>query len=189
MARAGDVLENPVSGQRLIFRKTAQDTGGELLEMESVYTRPTSSRPPEHYHLHQEERFEVLSGSVRTLVDGETRTLREGEVLVVSPGTPHEMWSEEGGEARVLWQTRPALKTEAFFETIWGLARDGKTNEKGIPNPLQASVIAREYDREFRLARPPFAVQRALFGMLASIGRLLGYEGRYPRYSSLDGRS
>lgn len=31
MAKVGNVLENPVSDQRLIFRKAAQDTGGELL--------------------------------------------------------------------------------------------------------------------------------------------------------------
>src|SRR5215203_3847788 len=41
-------MENPVSGQRLIFRKTARDTAGDLLEVESVYTKPTpppSARP------------------------------------------------------------------------------------------------------------------------------------------------
>jgi len=46
MAIAGDMLENPKSGQCIIFRKTASDTGGELLEVESVYAKPTPSRPP-----------------------------------------------------------------------------------------------------------------------------------------------
>lgn len=31
MAYAGQILENPVSGERIVFRKTASDTGGELL--------------------------------------------------------------------------------------------------------------------------------------------------------------
>jgi hypothetical protein len=62
VARAGEVLENPITGQRMIVRKTAGDTGGAYLEVESVYTKPSSSRPPAHYHPHQEERFEVLSG-------------------------------------------------------------------------------------------------------------------------------
>src|SRR4028119_1670519 len=66
--KAGDVMENPVSGQHLIIRKTAQDTGGELLEVESVYTKPTSSRPPVHHHPRQEERFEVLSGRLNVQV-------------------------------------------------------------------------------------------------------------------------
>lgn len=74
------------------------------------------------------------------------------------------------------------MKTEAFFEIVWGLAKDGKTNEKGVPNLLQVALIAREYADEFRLASPPWPVQRALFAVLASVGKLLGYRARYPEY-------
>jgi hypothetical protein len=150
-----------------------------LLEVESVYTKPTPSRPPTHYHPRQEERFEVLAGRLNVLVDGQERTLQEDEVLILPPGVPHEMWAAQAG-ARVNWQTRPALKTEAFFETVWGLAKDGKVNDKGVPNLLRVALIAREYEDEFRLASPPWAVQRALFGLLAPVGRLLGYHVRYP---------
>lgn len=59
---------------------------------------------------------------------------------------------------------RPALRTEMFFETFFGLATDGKTNRKGLPNPLRLAVLAREYQDELHLARPPLRVQRALFG-------------------------
>ena len=179
MASAGEVTENPVSGQRLIFRKTARDTAGELLEVESVYTKPTPSRPPAHFHPRQEERFEVLSGNLIANVDGEERALAKVELLVIPPGTPHAMWAEESG-TRVNWQTLPALNTEAFFETLWGLAKDGKTNEKGVPNLLRVALIAREYEAEFRLASPPWVVQRVLFGLLAPVGRLRRYETRYP---------
>jgi mannose-6-phosphate isomerase-like protein (cupin superfamily) len=179
LVEAGDALENPVSGQHLIVRKTAQDTGGELLEVEAVYTKPTPSRPPVHHHPRQEERFEVLSGRLNVLVGGRERALGEGEVLTVAPGVPHQMWSAEAG-TRVDWQTRPALKTEAFFETVWGLAKDGKVNDKGVPSLLRAALIAREYEDEFRLASPPWAVQRLLFGSLAPVGRLLGYRAEYP---------
>ena len=179
MVEAGDALQNPVSGQHLIIRNTAQDTGGELLEVEAVYTKPTPSRPPVHYHPRQEERFEVLDGRLNVLVGGQERTLGEGEVVTVAPGVPHAMWAAEAG-ARVNWQTCPALRTEAFFETLWGLAKDDKTNEKGVPNLLRVELIAREYEDEFRLASPPWALQRALFGLLAPVGRLLGYHTRYP---------
>jgi quercetin dioxygenase-like cupin family protein len=179
LVEAGDALENPVSGQHLIVRNTARDTGGELLEVEAVYTKPTPSRPPVHHHPRQEERFKVLDGKLNVLVDGQERTLEEGEVLTVAPGVPHQMWAAEAG-ARVNWQTRPALKTEAFFETIWGLAKDGKVNDKGVPSLLRVALIAREYEDEFRLDSPPWAVQRLLFGSLALIGRLLGYRAEYP---------
>jgi quercetin dioxygenase-like cupin family protein len=179
MTRVGEVLENRVSGQRLVFRETSRETGGELLRVEAVYTRPTRSRPPVHCHPRQEERFEVLSGTLRAVVGGEERSYDAGEAFIVPPGTPHEMWSEEEG-VRVDWQTRPALRTEGFFETVWGLAQDGKTDGSGRPGLLQAAVIARAYADEFRLARPPWPVQRAVFGALAPVGRLLGCRAEYP---------
>ena len=174
MAKSGEVLENPITGQRIIFRRTSGDTEGELLEVESVYTKPSPSRPPAHYHPAQEEIFRVLAGELHAAIGGRKRTLREGETLVVVEGTRHEMWAEEAG-VRVNWQTRPALRTEAFFETIFGLAEEGKTNEKGVPNLLQSAVIARAFADEFRLAQPPWPIQRLLFAVLAPAGRLLGY--------------
>lgn len=179
MARAGDVLGNRISGQRLVFRETSGDTGGELVRVEAVYTTPTRFRPPVHYHPRQEERFEVLSGTLRAVVDGEERSYGAGAAFTVPPGTPHEMWSEEEG-VRVDWQTRPALRTEEFFEAVWGLAQDGRTDERGRPGLLQAAVIARAYADEFRLARPPWPLQRAAFGALAPVGRLLGCRAEYP---------
>lgn len=182
MARRDEVLDNPVTGQRIIFHRTSDDTDGALLEVESVYTKPSPSRPPNHYHPGQEERFEVLAGELRALIGGEERTLGEGETLLIPPGTPHTMWAEAEG-VRVNWQTRPALDTETFFETISGLSRDAKTGEKGTPNLLQAAVIAQSYADEFRLARPPWLVQRLLFAVLAPLGRLLGYRASYPEYT------
>ena len=178
MASSGEVLENPVTGQRIIFKQMSADTDGELLEVESVYTKPTPSKPPVHYHPSQEEIFEVLAGKLCVMVGGERKALGEGERLVVPQGTPHTMWAESAG-VRVDWQTRPALETEAFFETVYGLARDGKINSRGAPNLLQYAVIARSYAGEFRLASPPWPVQRLLFAILAPIGKLLGYRPTY----------
>jgi quercetin dioxygenase-like cupin family protein len=179
MAKNGEVLENPITGQRVVFRRTSRDTGGALLEVESVYTKPSPSRPPGHYHPAQEEIFRILDGELHAVIGGKERVLKEGETLVVTEGTRHEMWAEEAG-VRVNWQTRPALRTEAFFETLFGLASEGKTNEKGVPNLLQAALTTRYFAEEFRLARPPWPVQRILFAVLAPVGRLLGYTARYP---------
>jgi len=61
------------------------------------------------------------------------------------------------------------------------LARDGKVNQNGRPNLLQSAVLACVYRQEWRLARPPYGIQVVLFGVLAPIGRLLGYRASYPR--------
>jgi hypothetical protein len=63
MTHAGETIENPVTHDRVIFRLTAQDTKGTLLAFDDVLLVGYIS-PPEHVHPRQEERFEVISGSL-----------------------------------------------------------------------------------------------------------------------------
>ena len=63
MAHAGQVLENPISGEKITFRQTAVDTDGELLAFELVLA-PAGAVPGAHVHPEQEERFEVVSGTL-----------------------------------------------------------------------------------------------------------------------------
>jgi hypothetical protein len=64
---------------------------------------------------------------------------------------------------------------EAFFETFFGLARDGKTNKRGLPSPLQLAVIGRHYRDEIGPALFSHKVLGVLSVILSPIGRLLGY--------------
>ena len=107
MAERGEVLDNPVTGQRIIFRRTSGDTAGRLLEVESIYMTPAPSRPPTHYHPSQEEIFRVLAGELHVVAYGGHRVLKKGETLVIVEGVRHQMWAEKAG-VRVNWQTRPA---------------------------------------------------------------------------------
>jgi quercetin dioxygenase-like cupin family protein len=80
LARAGDELHNPVTRQRIRFVRPAADTGGEVLEVEASW-EPGGHPAPTHYHPAQDERFEVLSGKIRCVIDGEERILHTGEVV------------------------------------------------------------------------------------------------------------
>jgi quercetin dioxygenase-like cupin family protein len=181
MAHAGDTFVNR-AGERLIFRQTSRDTAGALLEVEIVY-RPHATPPPPHYHPLQEERFHILQGAIHTVIGGQTRIYGPGEAFIVPPGVPHAMHNTSAEQGRAIWQTRPALRTEVFFETLWGLARDGKTDQRGVPSLLQLAVLLQTYSEEFRLSQPPYPLQRVLWAALASIGRWKGYRSRYPAYS------
>ena len=179
MAKAGDILEHPVTGEKIVFRKTAKDTGGELMQAD-VIMRPHGFVAAEHVHPLQEERFEVLSGSVKFRVRGVKREVHAGEIAVVPPGTPHVWWNDGDQEAHVLVDVRPALRFDEFFETFFGLAQAGKVSKKtGLPNLLVLALVMREFEQELHLAQPPAAAQRVVFGLLASVGRLLGYQGHY----------
>ena len=65
------------------------------------------------------------------------------------------------------------------METVYALAREGKTNARGLPrNPLQAAVIAHAYLDDIALPKLPLGVQRVLFGLAAPVGRLFGFRAR-----------
>ena len=186
MASQGDHLINAATGHRIVFRQTAADTNGALIEVDSFLPagQPT---PPEHVHPFQEERVEVVSGIAFAHLDGRPCLLRAGDVLVVPPGVPHAITNGGGEETHLMWQASPALKTEAFLETMWGLAQVGKTDRRGVPGTFQRAVMLREFGDEIRPARTPWTLQRATFGLLAPIARLLGYRPRY-RYHVPDRR-
>jgi quercetin dioxygenase-like cupin family protein len=180
MARAGDVIENPVRGERVVFRSTAADTGGELLQFD-FFMRPGVPPMFEHVHARQEERIEVISGTVSYRLGGVEHQLSAGEVAVLPPGVPHTLWNSGGDEVHTLMEARPALTLETTFETLFGLARDGKTNKQGTPNLLQGAVIGLE--SETFLPRPPIIVQRGLLTVVVPLAKLLGFRSRYPQYS------
>ena len=65
MAVTGQTLVNPASGERITFRTTAAESNGELVAIELEL--PSGGRVPGPLHLHplQEERFEVVRGTMR----------------------------------------------------------------------------------------------------------------------------
>jgi quercetin dioxygenase-like cupin family protein len=89
----------------------------ELLEMEAIYGG-TGQMPPLHLHPSQTERFEVLEGTVRTVIDDAARDYTAGESFEVPAGTVHQMAADP--PARMRWEVRPALRTAEFFETLYG---------------------------------------------------------------------
>lgn len=45
---------------------------------------------------------------------------------------------------------------------------------------MQLAVMVPFFGDEMRLTSPSWAVQRAVFALLAPVGRLLGYRAEYP---------
>ena len=155
MAKAGDTIESPLSGARIVFLKTARDTNGELLQLDDVM-KGGGRVPIEHVHPYMEERFEILSGTARLSMRGQERDVGAGQTVVVPAGTPHVWGNPNEDEVHLILELRPALRMEEWFETFFGLQKDGKVNPKsGLPNALQWAVISREYEDEIYLASPP----------------------------------
>ena len=117
MAHAGQEIEGR-NGVRLRLVKI----DAEVLEMEATYPGD-GSLPPEHFHPRQDERFEVLEGTLRAIISGSEHHYEPGETFDVPAGTPHQMAAET--PARFRWEVRPALRTAEFFERLYGAEPPG----------------------------------------------------------------
>jgi quercetin dioxygenase-like cupin family protein len=178
MIRTGQTIENPVTGERLIFHETSRDTDGAHVLVETIL-QPGAVVAAAHVHPYQAERFEVLEGTVEMKVGRKKVTAGPGDVVEVEPGTAHRFANAGEGEARFLCKVSPALEFEQLIETMFSLAADGKTSKKGMPNPLRLAVIARHHFDDVRLPVIPHALQRTALAMGAPLGRALGYTPTY----------
>lgn len=95
---------------------TITASSDDVLAMEATWTS-AGHMPPPHVHPAQDERFEVLEGGLRTIVDGVERTLHAGESLDVPRGAVHQMTAVVDG-TRAIWEVRPAMRTEDFFRSM-----------------------------------------------------------------------
>ncbi|MRG44486.1 cupin domain-containing protein [Chitinophaga sp. SYP-B3965] len=181
MAYPSKVITNPKNGMSLKFLQTAKDTNGALLEMEATY-QPQSTEPPFHYHPYQAEDFLIIAGEMKLRMNGESRILKAGDRLHIPANTPHSMYNNGPAIAVTNWQVRPALNMEQFFETTIGLAADGKTNANGVPNILQAALTVNKFSSVFRMVKPPYLVQKIIFGVLTPFAYLFGYKPTYKKY-------
>jgi hypothetical protein len=124
----------------------------------------------------------VLRGRVGFRIDGHESIAEPGKRLHVTAGTAHDWWNAGEQEAHVRVEIRPGARFEEMALNLFGLAQDGKTNSRGMPNLLQAAIFAREFSDVLYFTKPPLWVQRLLFGALAGVARVLGYRGSYPEY-------
>jgi quercetin dioxygenase-like cupin family protein len=176
--RAGDTLENPVTGERLVFIATAAETGGEYTVFDT-YVRPGGVVAAPHVHPYQTELFDVRSGRIGMKLGRKRIEAGPGAVLALEPGTPHQFWNAADDELHFRATVTPSLQFERLVQTMFTLAADGKTNRRGMPNPFRLAVIARAHFDVVRLPRIPNGLQRAALALGAPIGKAIGYGPTY----------
>ena len=181
MAYKGKTINNSKTGQQITFIQTSDDTGGELLEMESVF-QPHSAEPVPHYHPLQQEYFTVLEGEITVRMNGQLLILKAGDKLHVKKNQVHSMWNHSVNSARVNWRVIPASDTEYFLENGIGIANEKNTNAQGMPGLLQVVLLARRFSHVYRVAKPSYIIQRILFTVISPFSYLAGYRPCYKKY-------
>lgn len=174
-------LENRATGETYTFLQRAGDTKGELLQLR--WSARPGGQVGEHVHPLQEERFEVIEGELTVSMGRQETTCHVGECVAVPPGARHYFANRGSAPVTAILELRPALRMEQVFETLAGLAREGKAGKDGLPrNPLQLAAFANEFENEIRGTRPPGGVQKVALPPLASLARAFGFRGHHPRY-------
>ena len=174
------VIINPLSGEQITIRATAQDTGGRVLEWELLLA-PGGKVPSRHAHPEQEECFTVLAGRMRFLVGGRRVTVGPGDTVRVPPGTVHHFANASARPARVAVQTSPALKMQDLLETAAALAQEQHAAARRRPRPLELALFMRDFEREVRAPYLPAALVAAVVRPAAWLARRCGLDVRYRR--------
>ena len=178
----GDSVENTVTGERGILLKAPWEGDDPSLEAE-LHVQPGGAVAGEHLHENFDERFTVEAGRIGFKLDGEESVAGPGEVVEIPRGSWHDWWNagdDEEAVARVF--VSDGTRFLLMIENLFGLARDGHTNGKGMPDPLQLTMFATEFRDVLVFKRPPAAIQSLLFGALRPIAKGRGYRGTYPQY-------
>src|SRR5258708_35607123 len=136
--RPGQILTHPLFGTQLTFLRTAAETEGHLLEWETLYKahRGKESGNTPHFHVTFVEQYKVLEGTAAYELKGDERQAGAGAHVEIPLGAAHRnLWNASAADLRLrthIEMNPPNLRAlrfiEDFFETLYGLARDGKVN-------------------------------------------------------------
>jgi len=178
----GAEIENPVTGELGILNKAPWEGDDSSLEAE-LRVQPGGAVAGEHVHHDFDERFRVKAGRIAFKLDGSESVAGPGESVEIPRGSWHDWWNasdEEEAAADVF--VSEGGRFLLMIENLFGLARDGHTNRKGMPDPLQLTMFATEFRDVIVFKRPPAAIQTVVFGALRPIAKARGYRGTYPQY-------
>ena len=178
----GEVWENPVTLERAVIVDLPwlNDAGRVVADLTAL---PGARVVGEHLHPALDERFVVQEGELTMLRNGQRSVVQAGEAADIEPGVWHDWWNEGEVDALVRVTITPGERFAHMIETLFGLARAGHVNKRGMPDPLQLALFATEFSDVAVFRKPPAAIQRVLFGALAPIARRRGYRATYPTMS------
>lgn len=117
----GEHLHDVLTGQHLTFLQSARETSGELLQLE-VRLDP-GGWVPRHLHARQDERVEVLAGTLTVRVGRKDHRLGVGEIAHVHRRKMHVVRNTGVDEARFLLEVRPARRMEGFMRGLFAVMK------------------------------------------------------------------
>lgn len=170
-------ITNPVIKDKVTFVKTAEETGGEVTELE-IELEPGGENGL-HYHNTYDETFTALDGKLGVRLSKKMQKILEpGESYHVKRGEVHAFFNPSGEKIRFRVELTPGhTGFEQSLRILYGLAHENKVNSGGIPKNLtELSVVAKL--SEMRSPNPALRMLNPLFMWIAGRAERNGKQKR-----------
>lgn len=184
MPEKGQIITNPKTGDVYEFIETAKDTNGARVTLKATI-QTKGQLVPKHFHVLQDETFEVVSGQLTIWRDGKTETLSAGEKITFPKNKAHNHYNNGTVSVSYIHTISPALDFDYLIENLVGLAADGKS-KNGKYGLVQELVTLKYLDSKTFLVDIPLWLQKILMHTIAPIGRMFGYRAIYKKYSGIE---
>src|SRR2546423_1370488 len=166
---AGRVIDNPISGERIVIRESGAQTGGRLLYFD-LFLPPGGHVPARHVHPIQEEQFTVVAGRMRFRLGRRTMLAHPGDTVLVPAGTAHWFGNVGAGVAHARVEVRPALRMEEMFESAAVMGRERHYPGTRLPRLSDLALFLVEFRRERAVPDVPALLVRGALAPLAGRG-------------------
>jgi len=177
VARSGERIACPPTGQTIRFLETGEETDGEYARVAiTIEADATKRNAVTHVHPHQTETIAVQSGVLGVEQNGNRGTLYPGEDVTFEPGDAHAFWNAGDEELAIETELRPAMQAELFIRFTYGLSQVGRVSPSGIPlNPLRLGLLMDEFEGHVYIAGLPIPIQQFGARVLGPLARTVGY--------------
>jgi len=136
-----------------------------------------------HRHLRQEETFEVVSGTLTYILNGEKHIAAGGTTVRIPQGAPHKHYCDGPEDLVVIQTLTPALDFDFLVENIIGLSTAGP---KDPESALQGLVWIRKMQSTLALAAVPVWLQKLAAFFVTPFAYRLGYRAVYRHISGVE---
>jgi quercetin dioxygenase-like cupin family protein len=167
----GRIIDNPLSGERIVIRTSGAETDGQLLAFD-LFLPPGGHVPARHVHPRQEEHFTVLDGRMRFQFGRRNIVLSKGETLQVPAGTAHWFGNPGPGLTHALVEVRPALRMQELLEASQRMSQRSHLPGTHLPSPSALARILLEFHSELSVPHVPPLVLRSFLTPLVWLSRV-----------------
>ncbi|MEW9053169.1 MAG: cupin domain-containing protein [Neobacillus sp.] len=179
-AEKNRTIENPLIGDRVTFITTKKESGGKY-ELVEVHLKGGGGNGL-HYHTTYREEFEAVTGHLYIDCDDKTYILKPGDKLAAHPKSNHRFYNP--GDTPIAFRVKiiPARSFEPMLRIAYGLARDKRVNDHGIPKNILEMAVMFQIGESY-LPKIPLNLQKGIFGFLYQLAKWFGVEKRlYEKY-------